>query len=359
MIALFLLWAAAQAPAAAPAAPVQADATQATQAAQAPAPAVAAWEGTLAEGLDELARRIAAGQHEETLRVADALLAPDRYARARAEWLAAGSWRAQAAQLADPLAERLGLRRRGAELAAQLQLARGYALQKLERAVEARGAYEAARADGAKATRLEAVDALADLELGAAETLHRRLGQGGGAAQQTPANTPAATRAQGTQADPIAEARAAWLVARGRLVERLRLDASDADARADAQLVQRRLEELKKLEDERKQQQQQQKQDQQEKDKQQQDRQQEDQQDRQQQDPQQGEQPEQPKDAQQGEQKDQQDAQQKKEQQGEARPLTREEAEQLLDKLDELEKKGEQLRQSLIKARREKVDKDW
>jgi hypothetical protein len=32
---------------------------------------------------------------------------------------------------------------------------------------------------------------------------------------------------------------------------------------------------------------------------------------------------------------------------------------QLLDRLQDLDKKGEQLRQSLIKARREKVDKDW
>lgn len=322
---------------------------------------VRAYEGDLESGLDELALRIEAGQHEETVQLVDALLVPDRYGRARAEWLAAGAWRADAARLADPLAERLGLRRRSAALAAQLQLARGFALQRLGRGEEASSAYESARADGAGPTRVEAVDALADLELAAAEALHKRLGQGGGAAQSAPSTSTPATRAQGAQADPIAEARAAWLVARKRLVERLRLDPAEADARADLELVQRRLEELKRLEDERRRQEQQQKQDKQDQqDKQ--DKQQKDDQSRNedgQQDQQQSEQPDPQKGEQQQQTKDGQDDQQKKEQQGEARPLTREEAQQLLDKLDELEKKGEQLRQSLIKARREKVDKDW
>jgi hypothetical protein len=39
--------------------------------------------------------------------------------------------------------------------------------------------------------------------------------------------------------------------------------------------------------------------------------------------------------------------------------MSKEEAQKLLDKLKELEEKGEELRATLLKDRRQKVDKDW
>ena len=64
--------------------------------------------------------------------------------------------------------------------------------------------------------------------------------------------------AEAAPEDPIAAQRALYLAAREALVERLRLDPSDADTRADLELVVRRLRELDQLEEERQEQEQQQ-----------------------------------------------------------------------------------------------------
>jgi hypothetical protein len=303
------------------------------------------WEGTLQQGLDELTRRIQAQDAARVVELADALLQPDRYSVARSQWLAAGGWRAETAGVVDPYADRLGLRALAPRLVSQLHLARADALVTLGRAAEARAAYELARADGAAEERLAAIDALVDLDMVVAEEARKRV-----VAPPEPDAKPA---------ELMAAARKAYVDVRLRLIERLRLDPSDADARADAEWVQRRLEELKRLEEERKQQQnQQQKSDQQKQDEQKPNEQ-------NQQDP--NQQQEQKPDEQKPQQDPQQDAQQDQQQPQskdapkpeDARPLTKEEAQQLLDRLQDLDKKGEQLRQSLIKARREKVDKDW
>jgi len=303
------------------------------------------WDGTLQQGLEELTRRIESRDSARVVELVDALLQPDRYSVARSQWLAAGGWRAHTAGLADPFAERLGLRELAPRLVSQLHLARADALVMLGRAAEARAAYELARADGAAQERLAAIDALVDLDMVVAEEARKRVD-----APPEPDAKPA---------ELMAAARKAYVDVRLRLIERLRLDPSDADARADAEWVQRRLEELKRLEEERKQQQnQQQKSDQQKQDEQKPNEQ-------KQQDP--NQQQEQKPDEQKPQQDPQQDAQQDQQQSQskdapkpeDARPLTKEEAQQLLDRLQDLDKKGEQLRQSLIKARREKVDKDW
>jgi hypothetical protein len=303
------------------------------------------WDGTLQQGLEELTRRIESRDSARVVELVDALLQPDRYSVARSQWLAAGGWRAHTAGLADPFAERLGLRELAPRLVSQLHLARADALVMLGRAAEARAAYELARADGAAQERLAAIDALVDLDMAVAEEARKRVD-----APPEPDAKPA---------ELMAAARKAYVDVRLRLIERLRLDPSDADARADAEWVQRRLEELKRLEEERKQQQnQQQKSDQQKQDEQKPNEQ-------KQQDP--NQQQEQKPDEQKPQQDPQQDAQQDQQQSQpkdapkpeDARPLTKEEAQQLLDRLQDLDKKGEQLRQSLIKARREKVDKDW
>lgn len=304
------------------------------------------WDGTLQQGLEELTRRIESRDSARVVELVDALLQPDRYSVARSQWLAAGGWRAHTAGLVDPYAERLGLRELAPRLVAQLHLARADALVATGRGAEARAAYELARAEGASQERLAAIDALIDLDMVAAEEARARVD--------------APPEPDGNPAELLAAARQAYVAVRTRLIERLRLDPSDADARADAEWVQRRLEELKRLEDERKQQQQnqQQKSDQQKQDDQKSDQQ--NQQDPQQQQDQKPQEQAPKPDPQQSDPKDEQQSQPKDAPKpDEARPLTKEEAQQLLDRLQDLDKKGEQLRQSLIKARREKVDKDW
>jgi hypothetical protein len=332
---------------------------------EAAAPSLEPWPGGLPGGLDELARRIAAGDHAGVRELVRRLEAPDALGLRRAEWLAAGGWRASALRVVDPAIEQLRLRPPSAALAGELALVDGVAALRLEQFEAAQAAFLVARAEGRGATRLEAIDALADRDLAMAEAL--RPGQDGAPpAAATPlAPTPSATNTTAPKApsagssaseDPIAKARAAYLVARARLVERLRLDRHDADARANLELVQRRLEELRRLEDqrreeERKQQEQQQQEQQQE--------QRQDQQD-QQPDQRQQEQQQSPKDQQQDQQQAPEGSDQKDEQQPQpAAAMSKEEAQKLLDKLKELEEKGEELRATLLRAQRQKVDKDW
>ena len=335
---------------------------------EAAAPSLEPWPGGLPGGLDELARRIAAGDHAGVRELVRRLEAPDALGLRRAEWLAAGGWRASALRVVDPAIEQLRLRPPSAALAGELALVDGVAALRLEQFEAAQAAFLVARAEGRGATRLEAIDALADRELAMAEAL--RPGQDGApAAAATPLAPPrSATNATTPKApstgsdaseDPIAMARAAYLVARARLVERLRLERHDADARANLELVQRRLEELRRLEDQRREEERKQ-QEQQQQEQQQQEQQQQEQQQDQQPDQRQQEQQQSPKDQQQDQQQAPEGSDQEEEQQPQpAAAMSKEEAQKLLDKLKELEEKGEELRATLLKDRRQKVDKDW
>jgi hypothetical protein len=320
------------------------------------------WPARLSSGLEELGRRIAAGDHAGVRDLVRRLEAPDPLARRRAEWIAAGGWRASALRAIDPAIEFLRLRPRAATIAGELALVDGVAAQGLEQWEQAQAAFLLARAEGGGATRLEAIDALADLELAAAEAL--RPGADGSATPAAaqiaapPGGANSNAPASGPPEDPIAKARAAYLVARARLVERLRLERHDADARANLELVQRRLEELRRLEDQRRRQEEERRreqQEQQDKDKG------KDEQERQPEDQQGQDQRKQPEE----EQQDQRQPSEADESKADDEPpkpaaaMSKEEAQKLLDKLKELEEKGEELRATLLKDRRQKVDKDW
>ena len=323
------------------------------------------WPAGLSNGLEELERRIAAGDHAGVRDLVRRLEAPDALARRRAEWIAAGGWRASALRAIDPAIELLRWRPRAAAIAGELALVDGVAALGLEQWEEAQAAFLLARAEGGGATRLEAIDALADLELAAAEALRPGPDGSAPAAAQvaTPpggANPNAPPSAADPAEDPIAKARAAYLVARARLVERLRLERHDADARANLELVQRRLEELRRLEDQRRREEEQQRREQQEQQDKEKDKE-KDEQERQPEDQQGQDQQEQPEEEQQDERQPSEADESKADDQAPkpAAAMSKEEAQKLLDKLKELEEKGEELRATLLKDRRQKVDKDW
>jgi Ca-activated chloride channel family protein len=262
--------------------------------------------------------------------------------------------------------------------------------------------FSAARALAGPGTlRLDATYDLGTAELFRGERWRARIPevsgqpeQPGGLPGMPPAAAPGGPDDGPPPPDPLAEARKHYLAARTWLGERLRADARDADTRANLELVQRRLRELEKIEEEReKQEQEQQNQDQENQDQQDQDQQDQDQQDQEkkdqkeqknedpkdQKDPQDSEQkdqppqdPQDPKDGEQdpkpqekpeqqeGEPKPEQEAQEQEEPQGqpEERVLTREEVMQLLDQLAELEKQQKAL-EAQLRAKRSKAKRDW
>jgi len=175
--------------------------------------------------------------------------------------------------------------------------------------------------------------------------------------------------------DPLEMARGAYLEARARFIERLKLDWRDADTQANVELIQRRLRELDQIEQQREEQQQEQ--DQQHEGEENQDQEQDsDQQDQEdQQDPEDGEQ--EPQDGEDGEDgEDQQEPEQPPEgdesqeesqdQQNEpqdAEPqevhLSQEELQRLLNRLAEHEKEAEALKELRHQRGSKGVDKDW
>ncbi|MFM7281234.1 MAG: hypothetical protein ACKO32_05580 [Planctomycetia bacterium] len=176
--------------------------------------------------------------------------------------------------------------------------------------------------------------------------------------------------AAGAQAeDPIAKARQHYSAARKHFIERLRIDWRDADTRANAELVTRRLAELDRIEKQRKEQQKQQQQDQK-------DQQKQDQKDQQQKDPENKdpqdkdskpeEKPEQQPPAEDQKQESKPEKPQPEEKpQPQAQPeqgekeLSKEEMVQLLDRLQKIEQQAEKLKAQMRDARRTAVKKDW
>ena len=174
------------------------------------------------------------------------------------------------------------------------------------------------------------------------------------------------------QPDPLEMARGAYLEARARFIERLKLDWRDADTRANVELIQRRLRELDEIEQQREEQQQEQdqQQDGEENQDQEQNSDQQDQQD--QQEPEDGEQ--EPQDGEDGEEQEQpdeqpegdeseQDSQDQQSEPQDAEPqevhLSQEELQRLLNRLAEHEKEAEALKELRHQRGSKGVDKDW
>lgn len=360
----------------------QTTAPQPGDAQEQPAP----YSGGFAHGLREIEALAGKGDTQAALAIADALLAPSRFARWHENTLAGSGWRSNLVRAADPLFDALGWNEPAAERAA-VQYARGVVLSLAQRSQEAEQAFEFARSlAGPGPLRLDAIYDLGFLALERGEALRAQIPElnpapgGPGSAQlATPPAAPAP--GGGEPPDPIELARAAYLDAREHFVERLRSDFDDADTQANVELIQRRLAELKQLEkkrEEQKKEQQQKKDKQDEQSKQDQDKSNENKDPDQQKDSkdqppdEQKPKPEEPKDKQpedaQDKKKEEQDQQAQKkddpsknEQQPEPKEelLTKEEMMRLLDLLKQREEQGQRLQQQLHHARRVKVKKDW
>lgn len=355
--------------------------------AAAPGAEVSRWDGTLADGLAELARRARSGDTEGALEVAEALLAPGEYERRRAR---ASGFERRALDALAPLVRRLRWAGWSERVRAEIHYARGVALCEGERFVEAADAFDRARAlAGPGELRRDATYDLGTAWLFEGERRRAAIPELGGATQGAPGagagGLPGPPGALGAPAgkggaapggfggagapaaadeDPIAVARRAFLRAREGLLERLRLDWRDADTRANLELVQRRLRELDELERRREEQ----RQEEQRKEKEQKSSEEQKPDQKGEQDRQQDEQQDGPKDEQQAESKPEENNSQEgseqeessaKPQEGEERFLTREEVQRLLDRLKQIEEEGEQMRAALRRAQRQRVNKDW
>jgi chemotaxis protein histidine kinase CheA len=185
----------------------------------------------------------------------------------------------------------------------------------------------------------------------------------------TPAPAPAAGASGGAkEEDPLAKARQHYTAARKHFIERLRIDWKDADTRANAELVTRRLAQLDRIEQERKKQQQEQQQDQQ-------DKKQQDKQDKQPKEPENKDQEPREKpeegqpDADQKQEPKPEDSKPQDDPKDKAQPepkpeqgekeLSKEEMVQLLDRLQKIEEQAQKLKAQMREARRTAVKKDW
>ncbi len=338
------------------------------QAADAPqSKALPAFSGTLRDARVELQQLCERAEHESAAQLADSVLASP-------QWSAA-------------------LERERAEFHFAQGVARGAA----QAYVEASQAAHAARGlAGSSELGLDSAYNAGTFRLMHAEALRREIPQIREQLQLPPlAQPPAGGAPMGppgaeTASDPIATARAAYVAARGDLIERWRADPAHVDTRANLELVARRLRELDELERQREQEQQSdpnqrqdpdQKQDpQQNQDQQQQNQEQpssEPQQDQQQpQDPSEQDKQEQESEQKPGEDKSEQEQQPEEgEQPGEQQPdpkegadpaqpqderlLTPEEIQRLLQQLEKIEDQAAQVQAALRRARRVPVKRDW
>ena len=318
--------------------------------APAPAPAPAAtpkpYEGTLAQGLQEVERLAEAGKKQEALELSERLLSLGR--RAPVEY-ARGVVHAQAAER-EPSAD----------------------------------AFQHSRSDGVGELRLASIYNLGSLALAEGEDWFKKLPEiSGKPPAHVPAQPPSAAPGQPPAGpDALAEARKSYLAAREHFVERLRAQWDDADTRANSELVQRRLKRLDEIEKQRKEEEQKKKQQQQSKDgkdpkdkQDNKDKQDPKDSDKQKDDPKdkpdEQQPPQDPKDQQPDKPKDpkqpdpqkpdnaQKDQQPPKPQDAQQKELSKEEMTRLLDKLQQLEDQAAKLRAQIHKARRVAVKKDW
>ncbi len=224
-------------------------------------------------GVARVAALARAGQQEDALALADQLAEPDLLASLRTaiDERTSGASESVLAPLARAL-DAVGLATVTQAERAEIEFARGLVRLALASSAEPElsvPAVEAATASLERAVRnggavgLAALRALADVQLAAGEAARSRIPEiaardAGGAPPpggQGSGNANAMHQADGKDdSDPLDDARALYLSARARYVERLALqarvaDAGDpADARANAELVTRRLRELDEIE---------------------------------------------------------------------------------------------------------------
>ncbi len=378
MLALFLLL---QVPGSVPlpanSAPPVADAAD-TPAVE--APRVEPWEGSYADGLREIRRLAEAGETDAAVLIAERLIAPGSIARQVEDLTRAEGWRPRVGRALESVADRLELLGPPPAVRAEAQFARGVALDLAARAAQdeaeralrreqARLAFESARLlAGPGALRLDATYAQGWIALAAAEEQRAKIPEISGQPVPPPAAAPVPDPAGAPKPpDALALARAAYLGARERFIERLRLAWRDPDTQANVELIQRRLRELDEIEQKRKQEQEQQKQDEKQDPKQ--DEKQDPNQDKSK-DPQKSEEPK-PQDP--GEDKQEPDPKESepkpdpKDEKTEPKPadaqnvqaMSKEEMMQLLERLERIEEVQRELQEKLKRMRRAAVEKDW
>lgn len=362
----------------------------------------------LVDGLTQLQLAVGEGRTDVAVGIADALLAPNGWSRARTALETGRPWAARACDFVEPGVRALGLAGPSSAARAEVHYAAGVAFDRGGAPDKARERFVTAAAlAGPGELRLDSSYNVGAIALGVAERLReaqRQQPPPGALAAPAPGQAagPGAVHGGGqTAADPSAmldQLEAAYRAAKLELVERLKADWHDADVRANLELIQRRLheieqqrEELEQQKQQQQQQQQQQKQDSESKDS---DSQKSDEPSSEKQDPsssneerqdpqqdgeskpeeqpQQGEQPE----KQDGEQPENQDGEQPKPDeaqsesktdesqqpqpsQQEERVLTREELQRILGRLEEIEKEGQAIQARLRRARRASAEKDW
>ncbi len=268
-------------------------------------------------------------------------------------------------------------RRAEVHYAIGVTLARRAGIEEPDERREALAPFESARAlAGPGALRLDAGYDLGVVELLRAEDHRARIPELGGA--QNPAAMAPPGPGEEPPPDPLELARAAYLSAKERSIERLRADWRDEDTRANLELIQRRLRELDEIERQREQQQSEQ-----------------DPQPSEGEEGQEGEPSEDPSDPSDESESDSESSEQPPEGEGEEsqqdptgegeqetdpietgaqeeppvapesaappaeRRLTREEAMRLLEALAEIEERGEELQKLLRESRRAHVERDW
>jgi len=386
MLSLFLctllVQAAGSAPATPPVASPAPDVTVAAEASAVEAPPLEPWDGSYADGLREIRRLAEAGDTDAAVLVAERLIAPGSLERKVEDLTRAEGWRARVGRALESSADRLDLLGPPPAVRAEAQFARGVALDlgaraapdEAERALrreQARLAFESARLlAGPGDLRLDATYQQGWIALAAAEEQRAKIPEISSTPAPPPPPPPVAAPVPGGAPQPpdaLALARAAYLGARERFIERLRLAWRDPDTQANVELIQRRLRELDEIEKKRKEQEQEQKQDENK----------DDQQD-QKQDPKPDEnkdqqQPEDPKKQDPGEDKQDPDPKEPepkpdpKDEKTEPKPadaqnvqaMSKEEMMQLLERLERIEEVQKELQEKLKRMRRTSVEKDW
>ncbi|MAF65928.1 MAG: hypothetical protein CMJ84_09775 [Planctomycetes bacterium] len=327
----------------------------------------------LAEGLARIERWTEAGEFEKATALADELLSPTAFERWRTSLEEQGSRvLAPAVDFCAPVLEQLGLCALPEPVRGELFFARGLVRLEAQDAGGAQRGFGLARSLGGRGSlRLAAtydlgVTAFLQGEQWRARILEQPAARPGLIGEPPPVD--------GEQPDLLAEAREAYLRARGHLVERLRADWRDADTRANVELVQRRLRWLEEQQRRREEQQQQQ-QDSEE------DSEEESEGEEQEGEPseggeQQAENGEGDEDSrgetgQEGEEHPEEEPSAEEDEEtegdgeeaGSADPqeiyLTREEGQRMLDKLAEHEEQGEEVKARLYQNRRQRVERDW
>lgn len=347
----------------------------------------------LEQGLAEVESLAMGDEYDASLALSDVMLAPNPFARWRQERRDEESKLDTVLEVVDPLFEGMGWLGQPAPHRAEIHYARGVLMMRRGKQ-DANGElrdrsereYQAARALAGPGELRESavynmgVGLLEEAEGVRLEIPEVRQKLGLQPLPPTQPQVPPAMPGQGDDEppDPIEVARGFYLGAREHFVERLRLDWRDEDTRANVELIQRRLKELDEIEQQREEQQQDEPQDQQSSD---------DSQDQdsepsedsdQQQDPSQeeprenedegrpeedepSEEPEEPEEAEQPEEpqdEGERDAP-KPPPEPEERLLTREEAQRLLERLEELEEEAEKIRLQLRDNRKVPVKRDW